>query len=266
MFCKTCSAELHDQTVLCVHCGASQEVLPVIDTVNNVNICPNCGYECHKEAIICVNCGQSLVRKENKEAPKHQNTGNGKKVISIIAIIFVVSQTLANLLQIEKQIEYLTYGYIESFIPYIITVVSYILIFIGFIICRNNKLPGVGFLLSAISVVFSLVCCLLDFGFIIEDVLLVLGYVIYIAMNIMIAVMYFSKNDSVRKLWFIPILIVVLRCVISVFYEYFDSYYFGFDDVLMIVVSYIYTLFTTLFACLNAKINWTSSKIKEKTT
>ena len=264
--CHSCGAELHEQAVLCIHCGASQEVIPVVDVVNNVNTCPYCGYGCHKDAIICVNCGKSLVRKENNVASKHQISGKGKKAISVIAIILFVSQTLANLLQIEKQIEQLTYGYMETFIPYIITVISYILILIGFIIRKNNKLPGIGFLLSVVSVGFSLVSCLADFGFVIEDGLLAAGYVLSIARNIIIATMYFSKNEAVRKIWFIPVFIVVLRCVISVFFEYFDSYYFGAADVMMIVVSYIYTLLTTIFACLNAKMNWTSSKIEEITT
>lgn len=258
--CHSCGAEIHDQSVLCVHCGASQEVLPVVDTVAGINICPNCGNECHKDAIICVNCGQSIVRTESKEKPKqksrHYNSDKAKKVISIIAIILIASQIFANLLQIGKQIEYLTYGYIEGFIPYAITVVSYILILIGFIIRKNNKLPGIGFLLSVVSVGFSLVYCLADFGFVIEDGLLAAGYVLSIASDIIIATMYFSKNDSVRKLCFIPVLIAVLNCIISIFCEYFDSYYFWLEDALLVVATYIPTLLVRIFTCLNAKMNW----------
>ena len=55
MYCRSCGQQIHDEAVVCVHCG--------VPVGKGNGYCPNCGGETHPEAVVCVHCGVELKKK-----------------------------------------------------------------------------------------------------------------------------------------------------------------------------------------------------------
>ncbi len=55
MYCRSCGQQIHDEAVVCVHCG--------VPVGKGKEFCPNCGGNVHPEAVVCVRCGVELKKK-----------------------------------------------------------------------------------------------------------------------------------------------------------------------------------------------------------
>ena len=65
MFCRNCSNELGENSIVCVKCG--------FDPKSEKNFCHNCGVETNEKQIICVKCGvgfQNLTKKSSSNLSK----------------------------------------------------------------------------------------------------------------------------------------------------------------------------------------------------
>ena len=65
MFCRNCSNELGENSIVCVKCG--------FDPKSEKNFCHNCGVETNEKQIICVKCGvgfQNLTKRSSSTLSK----------------------------------------------------------------------------------------------------------------------------------------------------------------------------------------------------
>ncbi len=277
-FCKNCGKEVSEQAAFCVGCGASlatpapapapapppasapapsynyQQPNPApapAPSYNNepqaapaptptpaysyqpapapaysadIKICPGCGNPCNKNAVVCVRCGTKLAA--------GSTTKNGKG-ISIVAIIFGVIgviSTFSNMINMDFEL------------PFLVSFIGTVLVLVGFIIGKCNKLPGVGYIVSIVASILNLIIYENDPTF---------GFILGIIQTGLMAAMYLGGN-GIRKAWFAPIILGVL----AVFFNYLplmESYYF---DAGSFIVTLISTGIGVFISCFNAKTNW----------
>lgn len=62
MYCRNCSNEVNEGSVVCVKCG--------YDPMSETNYCYNCGNETSEKQIICIKCGVKLSNSPVKAAQK----------------------------------------------------------------------------------------------------------------------------------------------------------------------------------------------------
>ena len=96
MTCPYCGSEIHDQAVLCVHCGKQLSSQFAQNVPKETKTCPNCGSECYKDAVICVKCGTAFTKNEqlNKNITSRRKNNKGKQAaFAILSVIFYALST-----------------------------------------------------------------------------------------------------------------------------------------------------------------------------
>ncbi len=260
-FCPSCGGEVHDQAVICVHCGVSLAA----NVVSDKRYCSSCGAECHKDAVICVGCGQLLEKKpvsgSAAVAEGIKKAGSGK-VVWVIALILCgigAISLLANFIRMISRGEDFIY-----ILTAFLSLISSGLIVGGFIVRKSSPLPGIGYIISAATTALSTIVSMVDYGFTF-GLFMSLVSVIQIAL---VARLYLDKNNAVRQKWLIPVVMCVAITVITIVgnlidgaYDSFSGYYYTysyFDSELFItdLLSKIGGVLGVVVTCLNAKYNW----------
>lgn len=215
-------------------------VMTYASAPTNIKVCPTCGNQCNENAVICVNCGQKLTAESNKSGISNATKSNNK-ALSVVSIVIIAIGLLSTL----------SFAINSGFtLSTAITLVASILILVGFIKGKCNKLPGIGYVLSALSSVVALIDTG-DFS---------LSLVVAIIQAGVMAALYLG-TDSIRKLWFIPVVLSVINIISSYAptLEYIE--YFGFESIVSMFISVITALISSVIVCLNAKINWNTSEV-----
>ena len=261
--CPFCGAEVHEMAVMCVHCKAMLNAAPTMPNVSDANICPNCGNECIKEAIICVRCGQSLEK--NKTPVNNQPVAKKKrdgidKTVGVGAICFAIIGIISG---ISSLFSVFSYGYELTIITTLISFIGSICVCMGFIIRKNNVLPGIGYIITMLSSVLGFVLGRIVFARTMTLISLVI-ITIAIVQNVLMATLYFNKKPDGRKLWFVPVILAAVIMIINVIANFADGYYYsGYYYTLFVwqifvkdILMRIGTVVGILLACANAKLNW----------
>ena len=219
----------------------SEAPVPIPPPVpQDVKVCPYCGNHCHKNAVICVSCGQNYPSAKSNKPVDVSPAKNGK-IISIISIVFCVIGLFSTFV---TSVAYETFN-----LSTLVLMAASIVIIVGFIKGKFNKLPGIGYILSAVSSILSVIILESDISFL---------FVLSLVQTIMLSAMYLGSN-RIRKYWYVPVILSALVTAIN-YIPILDSYYFGFEDFLLAIFSVIGSAVGSFVVCLNAKINWNVSE------
>ena len=60
MFCRNCSNEMNDKSIVCLKCGC--------DPLTEKKFCNNCGVETNENQIVCIKCGVGLQNSHKKSS------------------------------------------------------------------------------------------------------------------------------------------------------------------------------------------------------
>ena len=249
MICPNCGAEVHDQAVLCVHCGNQLVSHPVQTGSTNFKTCPACGNECHKDAVVCVKCGTAFAKEKPSAKAKPQNDKGKRIAFAILSAIFFAA---AYGMSIISNIRSAIYG--KEFIGLLVAI-PLLIAFIGLIIFakKRNPLPSIGLAAFALYVGVVTVISLVSNGFyssFIGRLLAVIGY-------LLLAVVLIAKKET--KAWFLPAIIITASCVYFMILNrelyYSGWYYSSFDFGRFIRYTYneIAEIIASVFMCLLAK-------------
>jgi phage shock protein PspC (stress-responsive transcriptional regulator) len=58
MFCRNCSNEMNDKSIVCIKCGC--------DPFSEKKFCNNCGVETNENQIVCIKCGVGFQKPQKK--------------------------------------------------------------------------------------------------------------------------------------------------------------------------------------------------------
>ena len=197
----------------------------------DVKICTVCGNPCNKNAVVCVRCGQKFSGKEAG------TTAKSGKAISVIAIILVA---LGLLTILSTAIAY------ESFsASTFLSLVSSVVILVGFIKGKCNKLPGIGYCISIVANLLSVLVDGSDFTF---------AFVLSLVQIGLTAAMFLGGN-GIRKLWYLPVIFAALSSIVAT--VALAQYSSEVPYLLSVAIGSIFGSCIGVFVvCLNAKTNW----------
>lgn len=253
--CPFCNAEIFDEAIFCVQCKSSLPTNEVASTNPNVKICSACGNECDNNAILCVKCGTLLDNKVNT----NNNQVKGKeRIVSIIAIVLCAIGALSGIIVVISSL--VDGSYFANIISSIVSAIGAIVVTVGLIAGKKNKLPAIGYFISALSTLISVLIS----GGVISYKLLSIFSIIQV---VLVALLYLG-NKSIEKLWVAPI---ALSLVLSVVYmivnlsneAYTSGYYYSYFDwgyFLVDAATRIGSVIGVGVTCLNAKLNWCSNE------
>ncbi len=249
-FCSSCGSQIHENAVICVNCGASQ----TSSVVSDKKFCSICGNECIKDAVICVNCGTPFSTPTATKKP-HKPVSPAK-IVSVIAIILVALGTLSIFISI---LTLLTNSASFSPIDLLLSAAVSIFTLVGFIKQKNNILPGLGYMLSAVLTLISFVINIVDYEY------FSIANLVSVVQVVLLAMLFINKKPNGRKYWYLPVALAGIAVIISTIeniangaFEY-QGYYstsFMWDAFIPYIASQIGSVVGICVSALNAKLNW----------
>lgn len=256
-FCSSCGAQIHENAVICVSCGAAQtSAAPAVP--NGKKFCPVCGNESIKEAVICVKCGSPFAPQTATQGrPVRQKTpASPAKIVSVIAIVLAAFGLLSILASV---ITLLVNSASVSPVNMLISAAVSVCTLVGFIKMKNNILPGVGYMLSAVSTFITFITNIVEYEY------FSLATLISVVQIVLLALLFINKKPNGRKLWYLPVILAGVVALISIIesladgrfeYSYYYSSSFMWEAFIPYVASLIGSVFGILVSALNAKLNW----------
>ena len=251
--CPYCNSEILDEAVFCVHCKSSLSSNMIEETNSNIKRCPYCGNECDKNAVLCVKCGSSL---ENKVNRINKTFGKGM-------LIYIINLILCGFGAITLVINLFKGDY--SFADYIIAIVNVIgavLVLVGLIVGKKNKIPAIGYCISAVATVITIFYIVISY-FDESIIVYLLSLIVSVVESVLVGLLY-SCNKTLKKSWFIPIILCFVTNVLTIIINYDKYYYYYFysDTFLIDIVFQLASIIGVAITCLNAKLNWCSEENK----
>lgn len=213
--CPFCGSEIVDEAILCVHCNSYLEGEKNVVNNSDYIICPNCKNECIKDAVICVQCGNPLAEQTNN---KQKKEGGAFKIAAVA--LFIVDFVLSAV----TVFGYFYHGYTlyqyQILIPSVISMITAVMIIVGLMAAKNNKLIGTAFCLEVIKNVIVLILTIWNNGVIItfgEMLLSVATGMVFGNLEIILmAIMFLSKKEILHKVWFLPFVIYTASCTMTI--------------------------------------------------
>lgn len=98
MYCCHCGKEIHDEAVVCVHCGHNVDLRPRIVEPINIKVkkyCQYCGNEVNDNAEICLKCGCRTGLKHDEEIVEEEEENNdfgdneSKTAVGVLMALFL---------------------------------------------------------------------------------------------------------------------------------------------------------------------------------
>lgn len=248
--CPYCNLEIHDEAVFCVHCKSTLSSSAIEETNSAINRCPSCGNECDKNAILCVKCGSLLENKANKKK-NNISFENGK-------LIYYINIALCGLCAVASLF---SSGFSLSIFA---RVVGAIAVLAGLIIGKKNKIPAIGYCVSALATVI-IIFFNIRYN---TDWSMLIPLMASVVQPILVALLYLD-NKALKKFWYIPaVLSFVINVVIFImlymtgnFYLNRFCYTYG-ASILLNIPARIVSVIGVAVTCLNAKMNWCSEENK----
>ncbi len=235
--CTNCGNPCNKNAVICVKCG--QSLTASAPASSDTIFCTNCGNSCNKNAVICVKCGQTLTSSNSKATTKAKTNVDLAKVISILSIVLCAIGVLSVTISTISSFSYSWYNPVPS----LISIAGSVFVLVGFIKGKCNKLPGIGYILSVLSSIVSLIVYENDITFVL---------ILSIIQTLMMAALFIGKNE-IRKFWYAPIavygLIVIIGFISNISYGNFGYAISG-------AATMLGGVFGAAVSCLNAKLNW----------
>lgn len=214
---------------------------------DDVIFCSNCMGECKKGDLVCRHCGVRLEITVDSAPLMHENVNkldefmaklqNEKvaKIVSIISIVLCAVGAASSFIAAALYIAY--YFETGSLAPTIVSFLSGIvsvILCIGFGKRKGNKLPVLGYILSAVVTVLS------TFVLGSVGVASIISVAFSVAQCILLSLSFSAKGDFIRKFWYAPVIAYILSVIAS----------FGVE------ITISTAIFGVIAVTLNAKLNW----------
>lgn len=252
--CPYCNAEILDEAVFCVHCQSPLTSNVAEETSSDINKCPHCGNECDKNAILCVKCGGLLEKKANKNK---NNTSSGKE-----KIIYIINIVLCALGAVGSIIILFDYRSLYNFV----TAIGAAVVFVGLIIGKKNIIPAIGYFISTVATVITVIN---NIRYNLDETLIfiLVPLMASVVQSILVALLYLG-NKTLKKSWYIPAVLCFVISVIYVIiniidnrytYEFYYTY-FDWEIFLVDIATRFGSVIGVAVTCLNAKVNWYSEE------
>lgn len=211
--CPFCGSEIVDEAILCIHCNSYLEDEKNVVANSDYIVCPNCKNECIKDAAICVQCGKPLAKQMNN---KQKKDGSAFKIAAVA--LFIVDFVLSAF----TVFGYFYYGYTlyQVVVPAIVSMITAVMIIVGLMADKNRKLIGIAFCLEVVKNIIVFVINILS-----NDVNVTFGEMLLSVVTgmffgnleiILMAIMFLSKKEILHKVWFLPFVIYVASCIMTV--------------------------------------------------
>ena len=265
--CENCGHQLADTALFCSNCGAkiptpSSESEPYSAPISESNpvyeqtpspvsaplpepntlpsdrkLCPICDNECYIEAPVCPYCGKEfpapVVNDNGNNGNNDEPSSKTGKIVSVIAIVLCALSVFTTASNI---ISYRNFTLIS-----LLSLAASIVVLVGLIKRKNNKLPAIGYGISAVNNLLSI--------FIFRGSLSI-ALILSVVQLILTAALYLG-NEKIRKIWYAPIAISVLATFVSAI-----PALNGVGEIIVAITTAIGSALGVLVTCLNAKYNW----------